>query len=125
MDKNKYSIEYDNVLNRTIYYKQHKLPNNKIVKPVEKEVIIPVEKEIIEKPKDKKKRIIKKIVYEDGSEDEVEDVRHTQPKQSNHPYNNHETYSKLVYQSACDRLKEKVQDERTKYLISSLMPNYG
>ena len=35
MDKNKYSIEYDNVLNRTIYYKQHKLPNNKIVKPVE------------------------------------------------------------------------------------------
>ncbi len=40
-------------------------------------------------------------------------------------HNNHESYSNLVYQSACDKLKEKVQDERTKYLISSLMPNYG
>ena len=108
-------------------YDQLQKQKEEIVKPVEKEIIIPVEKEITkpEKPKDKKKRIIKKIVYEDGSEDEVEDVRHTQPKQSNNPYNNHETYSNLVYQSACDRLKEKVQDERTKYLISSLMPNYG
>ena len=76
------------------------------------------------------KRDIKKIVYEDGSEDEIEDVRHTQQQQQ--PKNKHMTmfsnddsYSNLVYQSACDRLKEKLQDERTKYLISSLMPNYG
>ena len=61
---------------------------------------------------------------EDGSEDEVEDARHTQPKQMNNPYY-HESYTNLVYQSACDKLKEKIQDERTKYLISSLMPNYG
>ncbi len=27
--------------------------------------------------------------------------------------NNHESYSKLVYQSSCDKLKEEVQDERT------------
>ena len=51
-------------------------------------------------------------------------------KQIMNPYmsiynNNQESYSNLVYQSACDKLKEKVQDERTKYLISSLMPNYG
>ncbi len=47
-----------------------------ITKPVEKEIIIPVEKEITkpEKPKDKK-GIIKKIVYEDGSEDKIEDLR--------------------------------------------------
>ena len=113
-----------------------------IIKPVEKEIIIPVEKEIIkpvekeiikpEKPKDKKKRIIKKIVYEDGSEDEIEDLRHVQPQQqqpNNNRYmkmfSNDDTYSNLVYQSACDKLKEKVQDERTKYLIKSLMPNYG
>jgi hypothetical protein len=83
-----------------------------------------------EKPKiiEKKKRIIKKIIYEDGSEDEVEDVRHIQPKQNNKymsMFGNDDSYSNLVYQSACDKLKEKIQDERTKYLISSLMPNYG
>ena len=92
------------------------------------EIVMPKE----EKPKitDKKKRVIKKIVYEDGSEDEIEDVRYTQQQQQ--PKNKHMTmfsnddsYSNLVYQSACDRLKEKLQDERTKYLISSLMPNYG
>ena len=83
-----------------------------------------------EKPKiiEKKKRNTKKIIYEDGSEDEVEDVRHIQPKQNNKymsMFGNDDSYSNLVYQSACDKLKEKIQDERTKYLISSLMPNYG
>jgi len=92
---------------------------------------MPSGREII-KPKEikepKKKRIIKKIIYEDGSEDEVEDVRHSEPKQNNKymtMFSNEDSYSNLVYQSACDKLKEKLQDERTKYLISSLMPNYG
>ncbi len=76
------------------------------------------------KTKGKKKRIIKKIVYEDGSEHEVEDVRHIQPKQMNNPYHL-ERITNLIYQSACDKLKEKVQDERTNYFISSLMHNYG
>ena len=98
--------------------------------PVEKEIVKPVQPEV--KTKDKKKRIIKKIIYEDGSEDEIEDLRHVQPLQA--PYDNHnkymtmfnnDSYTNLVYQSACDKLKEKVQDERTKYLIKSLMPNYG
>ena len=91
---------------------------------------MPSGREII-KPKEikepKKKRIIKKIIYEDGSEDEVEDVRHSEPKQNNKymtMFSNEDSYSNLVYQSACDKLKEKLQDERTKYLISSLMPNY-
>jgi hypothetical protein len=82
----------------------------------------------ISKTKDKKKRIIKKIIYEDGSEDEVEDARHLQTKPNMKymsMFANDDSYSNLVYQSACDKLKEKVQDERTKYLIKSLMPNYG
>jgi hypothetical protein len=86
----------------------------------------PIEKEII--TKDKKKRIIKKIIYEDGSEDEIEDMRHMHQKEQNNKYMtmfNNDSYTNLVYQSACDKLKEKVQDERTKYLIKSLMPNYG
>ena len=91
------------------------------------EIVMPKE----EKPKitDKKKRVIKKIVYEDGSEDEIEDIRHTQQQPTKNKYmtmfSNEDSYTNLVYQSACDRLKEKLQDERTKYLISSLMPNYG
>ena len=112
-------------------YDQLQKQKEEIVKPVEKEII---EKEISkpEKPKDKKKRIIKKIVYEDGSEDEIEDLRHVQPPaqyNNNNRYmtmfSNDDSYTNLVYQSACDKLKEKVHDERTKYLIKSLMPNYG
>jgi hypothetical protein len=112
-------------------YDQLQKQKEDLIKP--KEDIIKIKEKIQEekpKIKDKKKKIIKKIIYEDGSEDEVEDLRHIQPKQIMNPYmsiynNNQESYSNLVYQSACDKLKEKVQDERTKYLISSLMPNYG
>ena len=94
------------------------------IKTKDQDVVITKTEIAAPKTKDKKKRIIKKIIYEDGSEDEVEDARHTQPKQMNNTYY-HESYTNLVYQSACDKLKEKIQDERTKYLISSLMPNYG
>ena len=109
-------------------YDQLQKQKEELIKP--KEEFKP--KEEIIKPKEikepKKKRIIKKIIYEDGSEDEVEDVRHSEPKQNNKymtMFSNEDSYSNLVYQSACDKLKEKLQDERTKYLISSLMPNYG
>ena len=107
-------------------YDQLQKQKEEIIKPVEKEIITPVEPEV--KPKDKKKRIIKKIIYEDGSEDEIEDMRHMHQQQQNNKYMtmfNNDSYTNLVYQSACDKLKEKVQDERTKYLIKSLMPNYG
>jgi hypothetical protein len=110
-------------------YDQLQKQKEELIKPkeeIKEEIVIPKE----EKPKtiDKKKRVIKKIIYEDGSEDEVEDLRHIQPKQNNKymsMFENENSYSNLVYQSACDKLKEKIQDERTKYLISSLMPNYG
>ena len=103
-------------------YDQLQKQKEELTKPKE-EIVIPKE----EKPKtiDKKKRIIKKIIYEDGSEDEVEDVRYIQPKKNNKymsMFENENSYSNLVYQSACDKLKETIQDERTKYLISSLMP---
>ena len=109
--------------------KLNELKYDKLQKQKE-ELTKPKEEPKVEKPKviEKKKRIIKKIIYEDGSEDEVEDVRHIQPKQNNKymsMFENENSYSNLVYQSACDKLKEKIQDERTKYLISSLMPNYG
>jgi hypothetical protein len=125
-------------------YDQLQKQKEEIIKPIEKEIKpiekeskrptdaytasggCPIEKEII--TKDKKKRIIKKIIYEDGSEDEIEDMRHMHQQEQNNKYMtmfNNDSYTNLVYQSACDKLKEKVQDERTKYLIKSLMPNYG
>ena len=112
-------------------YDQLQKQKEDLIKP-KVELIKPIEEEIT-KTKDKKKKIIKKIVYEDGSEDEIEDLRHVQPQHQQQQYNNRymsmfsngDGYTNLVYQSACDKLKEKVQDERTKYLISSLMPNYG
>ena len=110
-------------------YDQLQKQKEEIIKPIEKEEIMkPVETKEVKK--EKKPRKIKKIVYEDGSEDEIEDLRHIQPPPP--PMNrymtlfsNDDSYTNLVYQSACDKLKEKVQDERTKYLIKSLMPNYG
>jgi len=114
-------------------YDQLQKQKEELIKPKDQphSCDMPSGREII-KPKEikepKKKRIIKKIIYEDGSEDEVEDVRHSEPKQNNKymtMFRNEDSYSNLVYQSACDKLKEKLQDERTKYLISSLMPNYG
>jgi hypothetical protein len=110
-------------------YDQLQKQKEELIKPkeeIKEEIVIPKE----EKPKtiDKKKRVIKKIIYEDGSEDEVEDLRHIQPQPKNKymtMFSNEDSYTNLVYQSACDKLKEKLQDERTKYLISSLMPNYG
>ena len=110
-------------------YDQLQKQKEELIKPkeeIKEEIVIPKE----EKPKkiDKKKRVIKKIIYEDGSEDEVEDIRHIQPQPKNKYmtlFSNEDSYTNLIYQSACDKLKEKLQDERTKYLISSLMPNYG
>ena len=108
------AIQYDQIIKQ----KEELLRPKEIIKKVEEEP----EKEV----KDKKKRIIKKIIYEDESEEEVEDNRY-KPKNisppAHHNHFNNDSYTNLVYQSACDKLKEKVQDERTKYLINSLMPN--
>jgi len=111
------AIKYDEVMRQ----------KEELLKPKEE----PKEEPKEHKPeiKEKKKRVIKKIIYEDDSEEEIEDKRYI-PKQStpshyNHFNQNHDSYTNLVYQSACDKLKEKVQDERTKFLINSLMPcNY-
>jgi hypothetical protein len=65
-------------------------------------------------------RIINKIVFEVGSEEEIDDLRHVQPPPQHPQHNNRYmsmfsndgSYTNLVYQSACDKLKEKVQDEQ-------------
>ena len=115
---------------KAIQYDQIMKQKEELLKPkeIKKEEEVKEVKEVKD-VKEKKKRIIKKIIYEDDSEEEVEDVRHKQqpnlhtPSHYNHFMQNNESYTNLVYQSACDKLKEKVQDERTKFLINSLMPS--
>ena len=78
-------------------------------------------KEIVPQPpppqviEPKKKRIVKKYVYEDEDEDEdVEEVIIRKPKPK--------SYNELIYESAQDKIKSKISEERTKSLINSLMP---
>ena len=99
-----------------------------------KEEVKPKEEEI--KPI-KKKKIIKKIVYQEASSsdsddaDEVEVVKvkknknkkveeKPQPQQ-----NNNNSYSNLLYESSIDNLKNRMMNERAKMLVMSVMPNYG
>ena len=83
----------------------------------------PPQKEEIIEPKavePKKKRIVEKYVYEDEDEDEeIEEVVIRKPKPKAKP---EPTYNELIYESAQDRIKTKISEERTKSLINSLMP---
>ena len=107
---------------KAIQYDQIMKQKEELLKPKEDEPKKEPEIKEVKEVKDKKKRVIKEIIYEDDSEEEIEDKRHIQKHQAPSHYN-HESYTNLVYQSACDKLKEKVQDERTKFLINSLMPS--
>lgn len=86
--------------------------------PPQKEELI--EPKIEPKVEPKKKRIVKKYVYEDEDEDEeIEEVVIRKPKPKAKP---EPTYNELIYESAQDRIKTKISEERTKSLINSLMP---
>ena len=93
-------------------------------------------------PAPKKKKIIKKVIYQEASSsdsddaDEVEVVKVKKPSKSKPqqqeqtpqqqvkpPINN--SYSNLLYESSIDKLKSRMMEDRAKYLISSIMPSYG
>ena len=117
-------------------------PKEEEVKPKEE---IKQKQEIVKKePKEeeikpiKKKKIIKKVIYQEASSsdsdgaDEVEVVKVKknknkkviqEEKPSQPQYNN--SYSNLLYESSIDNLKNRMMNERAKSLIMSVMPNYG
>ena len=86
----------------------------------------------------KKKKVIKKIVYQEASSSDSDDadkvevvkvkqqpkkketIEHKQPTQT---INN--SYSNLLYEVSVDKLKNRMMDERAKHLIMSVMPSYG
>jgi hypothetical protein len=39
--------------------------------------------------------------------------------------NTNYSYSNLLYESSVDKLKNRMNEERAKHLIMSVMPNYG
>ena len=87
----------------------------------------------------KKKKVIKKIVYQEASSsdsdaDEVEVVKvKKQSKNKIIPVdkpppqqqNVNHSYSNLLYESSVDKLKSRMMDERARNLIMSVMPSYG
>ena len=106
-------------------------------KETKKEEVIITKEETVTKPEvikqePKKKRVIKKIIYEDDSEEEVEVLQVEKHKPQKpiqqqvpyNPYSQQETYSQLIYQNACEKIQSKLHDERAKALIYSLMPSY-
>ena len=112
-------------------------PKVEEVKPKEeiKEVKSKEEEEV--KPI-KKKKVIKKIVYQEASSsdsddaDEVEVVKVKKQSKKNETIvhkpaqqNTNHSYSNLLYESSVDKLKSRMMDERARNLIMSVMPSYG
>jgi len=87
----------------------------------------------------KKKKIIKKVIYQEASSsdsddaDEVEVVKvkksnkqPTGPKREEQEIKKPEpSYTNLIYESSLDKMREKLMNERCKYLVTSLMPQYN
>ena len=122
-----------------------------VVKP--KEAVVQTKEEVV-KPI-KKKKIIKKVVYQEASSsdsddaDEVEVVKvkkqsknkiipvekPTQPPQGWEAPPGHRapppqqivnnSYSNLLYEASVDKLKSRMMDERAKMLIMGVMPSYN
>lgn len=84
--------------------------------------------------KPKKKKIVKKVIYEEESDNEdssVEEVivKRTKSKikqlqQEMKPIQPSKFYSELVNESSLDKLRQKMMDERCRSLLSSVTPDY-
>ena len=106
---------------------------------IKEEVKTEIKKEVV-KP-EKKKKVIKKVIYQEASSsdsdgaDEVEIVKvkksHKQPivpKQrevEEAPPKKENSYTNLLYESSLDKMRTKMMDERAKYLVNSLLPQYN
>ena len=113
-----------------------------VVKP--KEAVVQTKEEVV-KPI-KKKKIIKKVVYQEASSsdsddaDEVEVVKvkkqsknkiipvekpTPQPPPQQQQHNNNKSYSNLLYEASVDKLKNRFMEERARNLVMSVMPSYS
>ena len=88
---------------------------------------------------EKKKKVIKKVIYQEASSsdsdgaDEVEVVKvkksNKAPKEQKEEIQKapvkENTYTSLLYESSLDKMRTKMMDERAKYLVNSLLPQYN
>ena len=88
---------------------------------------------------EKKKKVIKKVIYQEASSsdsdgaDEVEVVKvkksYKAPKEQKEEIQKvpvkENTYTNLLYESSLDKMRTKMMDERAKYLVNSLLPQYN
>ena len=135
IQKEQLAKKYDEMIEKQ---KEEDKPKEEIVKKEIKEEVKPKVEE--DKPI-KKKKIIKKIVYQEASSsddsdsaDEAEVVKVKKQsknkiihvdKQQPQPQNTNYSYSNLLYESSVDKLKNRMNEERAKMLVMSIMPNYG
>ena len=144
IQKEQLAKKYDEMIENSKPKIEEVKPKVEEVKPKVEEVKPKVEEV---KPKEetkeikpiKKKKIIKKIVYQEASSSDSDDVDEVEvvkvKKQSkkkeiiehkNQPQQNiNNSYSNLLYEASVDKLKNRMMDERAKHLIMSVMPSYG
>ena len=114
-------------------------------KMIEKQKQKPVEeKPVEEKPKEKenikpkKKKLIKKVIYQEASSSDSDGAKQHKPLKQIQPepepepepqpkpqINNNNSYSNLLYESSIDQLKSRMMEDRARFLVQSVMPSYG
>ena len=154
LQKEQLAKKYDEMIENSKPKEEEVKQKQEIVKKEIKEEVKPKEeiKPKEEVKPIKKKKVIKKIVYHEASSsdsddaDEVEYVKvkknknkkviqeekparggmlHEVDHRAPQPQNTNYSYSNLLYESSVDKLKNRMNEERAKHLIMSVMPNYG
>jgi len=139
LQKQEMAKQYDEMINNQAKQAEPPKPEPPKPEPPKPEEPKPVEikKEVV-KP-EKKKKVIKKVIYQEASSsdsdgaDEVEVVKvkksQKAPKQKEveepPPKMKENSYTNLLYESSLDKMRTKMMDERAKYLVNSLLPQYN
>ena len=135
--------------------KQQEIESGKLQKKLEKEQLAKKYEETLEKaklekievnldhkpqpkpePKPEKKKKIKKIIYQEASDDDVsveEVIVKRKPKAQTAPPQIIPTvvpppqpsFHELVYQSSLDKLKNRITEDRCRHILNSVMPSYN
>jgi len=134
LEKQELAKKYDEMMSQNKQDIQPPKVEEKVETPV---IETPLVEKGPSKVPEKKKKIIKKVIYQEASSDsdgadEVEVVKvkkQSKPKETKvePPSKGPEqpTYVDLLYQSSLEKMKNKMMDERAKYLVNSLMPHYN
>lgn len=114
----------------TTSLKQSKKELTQLELAKQKEELEIVKKRIdeINKPKPDRKKPVKKMIVEEQYDDEEEDEEVVvQPKKASRPrkaVGQETSYSHLVKQSAAEQIRQRLENERIKMAMLSIMPSY-